>query len=125
MASGRDAEGNLDPLTAWELAAINLLIALRKGQDIDVKDSKANMLALMQALDTGRLDPALQDSAFMEKTEALLLATLRGEKISVTDPSTYAARREILAAAQVVYNLAVARGWWPLHPAIRQAMQAD
>ncbi len=123
MNSGKKPEQQLDPMTAWELAAIQLLIALKKGQDIDVKASKANMLVLIQALDKGQLNPALQDPGFMQKTEALLLAALHGGRINVSDPSTYAARREIFAAAQVIYNQAVARGWWELHPDIRQAMQ--
>jgi hypothetical protein len=125
MNSGKASETPVDPLTSWELAALQLLIALKKGQDIDVKASKANMLALMQALDKEQLNPALQDPGFMKKTETLLLSVLRGDRIQVTDPSTYAARREIIAAAQVIYNQAVARGWWDLHPEIRQAMRDE
>ena len=125
MTSGKASDPPIDPLTSWELAAIQLLIALKQGQDIDVKASKANMLTLMQALDKEQLNPALQDPGFMKKTEALLLSVLRGDRIQVTDPSTYAARREIIAAAQVIYNQAVARGWWDLHPEIQQAMRDE
>ena len=123
MPSGKKNNSQLDPLTAWELAAINVLIALHPEKELDVKASHENMLALMQALDRGELDPVLEDPAFMEKTETLLLAMLHGERIEVTDPSTYEARKEIFAAAQVVYNQAVARGLWDLHPEIKQALQ--
>lgn len=123
MPSGSKTNSQLDPLTAWELAAINVLIALYPEQELNVKASRENMLALMKALDRGELDPILGDPGFMEKTENLLLAMLHGERIEVTDPSTYEARKEIFAAAQVVYNQAIARGCWELHPEIKQALQ--
>ena len=123
MTSGKNDNPRIDPLTAWELAAINVLIALHPEEELDVKASRENMLSLMKALDRGELDPVLEDEIFMAKTEALLLALLHGERIEVTDPSTYEARKEIFAAAQVVYNQAVARGGWPLHPEIKKALQ--
>ena len=123
MPSGTKNKSQLDPLTAWELAAINVLIALHPKADLDVKASRENMLALMKALDQGELEPVLADPTFMEKTEDLLLVMLRGERIEVTDPSTYEARKEIFAAAQVVYNQAVARGFWELHTEIKKALQ--
>lgn len=122
MTSGKDEQRKLDPLTDWELTAINILIALHPKADLDVKASKQNMLKFIEALDRGELDTVLGDPAFMEKTEALLLAMLRGERIDVSDPSTYSAHKEIFAAAQVVYNQAVARGIWELHPEIRAAI---
>ena len=123
MPSGTKNCSQLDPLTAWELAAINVLIALHPEADLDVKASRENMLTLMKALDRGELDPLLADPTFMEKTEDLLLAMLHGERIEVTDPSTFEARKEIFAAAQVVYNQAVARGLWELHPKIKGALR--
>ncbi len=123
MPSGTKSDSPLDPLTAWELAAINVLIALHPQDDLDVKASRANMLSLMKALDRGELDPVLADPAFMESTETLLLALLHGERIEVSDPSTYAARKEIFAAAQVIYNQAVARGLWEIHPEIKGALK--
>lgn len=123
MPSGTKNNSQLDPLTAWELAAINVLITLHPKENLDVKASCENMLALMKALDRGELDPVLEDPTFMKKTEVLLLAMLHGEQIEVTDPSTFDARREILAAAQVVYNQAVARGFWALHSEIKGALQ--
>jgi hypothetical protein len=123
MPSGTHDNSPIDPLTAWELAAISVLITLHPQQDLDVKASRENMLALMKALDKGELGPILADKAFMKKTEALLLAWLRGERIEVTDPSTYQARKEIFAAAQVVYNQAIAQGLWPMHPEIQDAIQ--
>lgn len=122
MPSGTKHNPPIDPLTAWELAALNVLIALQPHEDLDVKASRENMLALMQALDRGELDTLLADPAFLKKTEELLLAVLRGEQIDIVDPSTYDARKEIFAAAQVVYNQAVARGLWPLHPEIEGAI---
>lgn len=123
MPSGIKNDSPLDPLTAWELAAINSLIALHPEADLDVKASRENMLALMNALDRGELDPLLSDPAFMQKAEDLLLAMLQGARIQVSDPSTYHARKAIFATAQVVYNQAVARGMWDLHPEIQQAVQ--
>ena len=123
MPSGTRNKSQLDPLTAWELSAINILIALQPEADLDVKASRENMLALIKALDRGELDPVLADPTFMAKTEGLLLAMLCGERIEVTDPSTYQARKEIFAAAQVVYNQAVARGLRELHPEIKKALQ--
>lgn len=123
MESGLGHKQQIDPLTAWELAAINLLIALNPENNLDVKASRANMLALIQALDRGDLDPVLGDPKFIALTESLLLAMLRGEKIQIADPTTFAARQEIFAAAQVVYNHAVARGFCNLHPDIRNAMR--
>lgn len=123
MTSGTENKAQLDPLTAWELAAINVLIALHPEADLDVKASRENMLALMKSLDRGELDPVLKDPIFMAKTEDLLLAMLRGERIEVTDPSTFAAREEIFAAAQVIYNQAVARRFWQLHPEIKGALK--
>jgi len=78
MTSGTENKAQLDPLTAWELAAINVLIALHPEADLDVKASRENMLALMKSLDRGELDPVLKDPIFMAKTEDLLLAMLRG-----------------------------------------------
>lgn len=123
MPSGTKNKAPLDPLTAWELAALNLLIALHPRKNLDVKASRKNMLALIKALDSGALDSVLQDPNFMAKTERLLLAVLHGERIEVSDPSTYQARKEIFAAAQVIYNQAVARGLRALHPEIKQALQ--
>jgi hypothetical protein len=123
MPSGTKNNPQLDPLTAWELAAINVLIALHPDENLDVKASRENMLMLMQALDRGELVPILADPIFMEQTEALLLAMLQGKRIEVRDSSTFEARQEIFAAAQVIYNQAIARGLWELHPKIRQAMQ--
>lgn len=122
MASGKEADAQLDPLTAWELAAITVLITLHPEDEMDVKASRKNMLALMQALDAGELDSTLADPGFMTRTETLLLAMLRGERIEVSDPTTFTARKEIFAAAQVVYSQGVARGFWELHPEIREAM---
>jgi hypothetical protein len=125
MTSGTNIKQQPDPLTAWELAAINLLIALDPKKDIDVKASRENMLALMQALDRNELEPFLKDPGFMKTTETLLLAMLKGEKIDVADPTTFAARKEIFAAAQVIYNQAIARGHWQIHPKIIEAMARD
>jgi hypothetical protein len=125
MGSGKAPELKLDPITDWELAAINVLFAAEPKADWDVNAVRENMVALVGALDAGKLDPALGDPGFMEKTERLVLALLRGERIEVFDPNIFAARKAIFAAAQVVYNQAVARGLWNLHPEIKQAMQAD
>lgn len=125
MGSGKAPEQKLDPITDWELAAINVLFAAEPKADWDVNAVRENMLALVGALDAGKLDPVLGDRGFMKKTERLVLALLRGERIEVFDPNIFAARKAIFAAAQVVYNQAVARGLWNLHPEIKQAMQAD
>lgn len=125
MESGINNNAQIDPLTGWELAAINLLIACRPEDDFDVNASRRNMLALMAALDQGELDPAMTDPAFMVRTEELLLVMLRGEPIEVADPTTFAARNEIFAAAQVFYNQAVARGFWKLHPEIRRTINSS
>jgi len=122
MGSGKKNKRRLDPLTDWELAAINVLVALDREKEMDVKASRENMLALMQALDLGELEAALHDEGFI-KTKRLLLAMLHGERIEVTDPPTFNARQEIFAAAQVIYNQAAARGLWTLHPEIRQAIE--
>lgn len=123
MASGIEHKQQIDPLTAWELAAINLLIALYPENNLDVKASRSNMLTFIQALDRGDLDPALGDPKFLKLTESLLLAMLWGEQIQVADPTTFNARKEIFAAAQVVYNHAVARKLWIIHPEIRKAIK--
>lgn len=125
LASGKKNESSLDALTAWELAALNILIAINPKAERDVNAIRENMLALIEALDRGELDPVLADKGFMEKTETLLLAVLRGEPIEVINPNIFAARKEIFAAAQVIYNQAVARGFWELHPEIHEAMQGD
>jgi hypothetical protein len=123
MGSGKTPEQKLDRITDWELAAINVLFAAEPKADWDVSAVRENMLAFVGALDAGRLNPALEDPGFMGKTERLVLALLRGERMEVFDPNIFAARKEIFAAAQVVYNQAVARGMWTLHPEIRQALQ--
>lgn len=122
MTSGKKHESQLDPLTRWELAALNVIIALDPKPDWDVNAVANNMLIVVQALDRGELDPALEDNGFLTLTEDLLLALLRGEKIDVTDQAIFAARNEVIAAAQVVYNHAIARGLWTLHPKIKSAM---
>lgn len=122
MASGKKTDPKLDPLTAWELTAINILLASEPQAVFDVNAVQANMLAFVQALDAGQLTPALEDQGFMQKTEALLLAMLKGERIDVVNPEVFAARQAVFAAAQVTYNQAVARGLWPLHSEIQQAM---
>ena len=107
-----------DLLTAWEVAAINILIALDPQSELDVHASRENMLSLMQALDRGALDSLLADAKFIGQTEQLLLAITRGERIEVADTSTYHARQSIIAAAQVIYHNAVAEGLWPRHAEI-------
>ncbi len=124
MPSGKKTDLGLDLLTAWELAAINVLLASEPQAAFDVNAVQANMLAFVQALDAGQLTPVLEDAVFMQKTEALLLAMLKGERIDVVNPEVYAARQAVFAAAQVTYNQAVARGAWPLHPEIQKAMGA-
>jgi hypothetical protein len=114
-----------DPLTQWVGLVKNILLNLDDDHDIDEKSIQELMLALMQALDCNQLDIQLRDGVFLENTEALLLALLRGAPIEVNDVRTYAARREIFAAAQVIYNQAIARGFWPLHPEFRAAIKGD
>lgn len=121
MASGKKPETQLDLLTSWELMAINVLLAAEPQAEFDVNAVQANMLALIEKLDGGELDPALADKGFMQKTEALLLALLHGDRIEVTNPAVYAARQAVFAAAQVIYNYAVARELWPIHPEIEAA----
>ena len=116
------AENQLDLLTSWELMAINVLLAIEPQADFDVNAVQANMLALIQALDAGKLDPALEDKGFMQKTETLELALLHGDPIDVINPAVFGARQAVIAAAQVVYNQAVARGLWPIHPEIKAAL---
>jgi hypothetical protein len=123
MGSGRPDNNNLDILTSWELTAINILLAVEPKVEFDVNAVQANMLALIQALDAGKLDPALQDKGFMEKTEALLLALLRGDHIDVANPYVFKARQAVFAAAQVIYNYAVAKGLWQIHPEIKSAKE--
>ena len=108
----------IDPLTAWEVAAITILIALDPQSELDVHASRENILSLMQALDRGDLAAVLRDESFMAQTEQLLLAVVRGERIEVADTSTYHARQAIIAAAQVVYHHAVAEGLGPRHAEI-------
>lgn len=122
MASGEKHDSQLDPLTRWELAALNIIIALDPRAEWDVNAVGKNMLTVVQDLDRGDLDPALEDKGFLSLTEDLLLALLRGDQIEVTDPGIFAARNEVIAAAQVVYNQAVARGFWEMHPEIRDAI---
>jgi len=122
MDSGIKPESKLDLLTSWELMAINVLLAIEPQADFDVDAVQKNMLALIEALDAGKLDPALADKGFMQKTEALMLALLHGEQIDVVNPAVFAARQAVFAAAQVIYNHAVARGLWPIHPEIRAAL---
>jgi hypothetical protein len=124
MTSGKKTDPGLDPLTAWELAAINVLLAAEPQAEFDVNAVQTNMLAFVHALDAGKLTPALEDRGFMQKTEALLLGMLKGEQIDVVNPEVYAARQAVFAAAQVTYNQAVARGLWELHPEIQKAMGA-
>jgi hypothetical protein len=118
-------DSQLDPLTRWELAALNIIIALDPRADWDVNAVGKNMLTLVQALDRGDLDPVLEDEGFLSLTEDLLLALLHGDRMEVTDPGIYAARNEVLAAAQVVYNQAVARGFRDMHPEIKTAIKKD
>jgi hypothetical protein len=125
MTSGKKTDPGLDPLTAWELAAINILLAAEPQTEFDVNAVQANMLAFVQALDAGKLTPALEDKGFMQKTEALLLAMLKGEQIDVVNPEVYAARQAVFAAAQVTYNQAVVRGLWELHPEIQKALDSN
>lgn len=124
MTSGETRKSQLDPLTKWELAALNLIIALDPKAEWDVNAVGKNMLTFVQALDRGDLDPVLENQGFLQLTEDLLLAFLRGERIEVTDPGIYAARKAVFAAAQVVYNQALARGFWEMHPEIEAAIGA-
>lgn len=125
MTFNKDDQMNLDPLTQWVELVKNILLSLDDDPDIDEKSVQEQMLALMHALDRNQLDVQLRDGVFMERTEALLLALLRGDPIEVTDVRTYAARKEIFAAAQVIYNQAIARGFWNLHQEIRDAIQGE
>jgi len=122
MASEEKTGNQLDLLTSWELMAINVLLAIEPQADFDVNAVQANMLALIEALDAGKLDPALEDKGFMQKTESLLLTLLHGDPIDVVTPAVFGARQAVIAAAQVIYNQAVARGLWPIHPEIKAAL---
>ena len=122
MAENEKTGSSLDLLTSWELMAINVLLAIEPQADFDVNAVQANMLALIEALDGGKLDPALEDKGFMQKTEELVLALLHGDPIDVVNPAVFGARQAVIAAAQVIYNHAVARGLWPIHPEIQAAL---
>lgn len=117
------SDNQVDLLTGWELMAINVFLAIEPQEAFDVNGVQANMLALIEVLDGGKLDPALEDEGFMRKTEELLLALLHGEQIDVVNPAVFAARQSVFAAAQVIYNQAVARGLWPIHPEIKAALK--
>jgi hypothetical protein len=123
IASGKKNKGTIDPLTAWAWSAHQILVSVYPGKQFDEKDALENMLMLIQAIDEGKIEPVLSDPGFMSKTEDLLLVLLRGTHIEVTDVSIFAARKEIFAAAHVIYNQAVVRGMWVLPPEIRKAMQ--
>lgn len=122
MGSGRENHREIDPLTAWERAAVKVLMSPAGDEGIDTNASRENMLKLMKALDRGDIDSVLSDAEFMKKTERLLLALLGGERIEVAQASIYAARKEIFAAAQVIYNHAVLRHFWVIHPKIEDSM---
>ena len=122
MASGKHNGKNIDSLTKWALSAVDILNDIHPEGEINGTPYPERMLMLVKALDQGEMDSIFEDVEFLGKTEDLLLAMLRGEKIEVADPTIFDARNEILAAAQVIYNQAVARGFWELHPEIRQAM---
>ncbi len=122
MTSGSLQNTDIDPITRWELAAITLLIDIQEGKDIDITAVKTNMHRLIKALDEGKGLSALKDPDFMKKTETLLLAFLHGERITVSDPHIFEARREIFAAAQVMYNMAVSQKYWEIHPDIKHSM---
>lgn len=125
MASGKNKGSELDPLTEWALAATEILKGIRPGAEIQRMGYRDKMLMVVEALDQGDMNSVFSDTIFMKKTEDLLLAMLRGEQIDVADPIIFDARNEILAAAQVIYNQGVARGFWELHPEIRQAMEGN
>ena len=115
----------LDPLTDWAKSAKGILASLNSENAGEGTPIQAQMLALMQALDRNQIDLQLKDEVFIGRTEVLLLALLRGDSIEISDLEIYAARKEIFAAAQVIYNQAVARGYWPLHPEFTAAMRGD
>jgi len=123
MASGKENKFKFDPLTGWAVAANEILKILYPKEEFEEQAYKDNMLMLVKALDQGDLDKIFGNTDFMKKTEDLLLAMLRGKQIDVTDPIIYNARNEIFAAAQVIYNQAVARGFWKLHPEINRAIE--
>jgi hypothetical protein len=114
-----------DPFTNWALTAIDIIRGIYSQEAVDERPIGDLMLMLVQALDQGDLDQVFGNSSFMKKTEALLLAMLRGDAVEVEDPQIFTARNEILAAAQVIYNQGVARGFWKLHPEISQAMDKN
>jgi hypothetical protein len=125
MVSGKNEGSNMDPLTEWALAANDILQDIHPGEAIQKMGYRDRMLKLVEALDQGDLDLVFGKENFINNTEDLLLAMLRGEKIEVAAPVIFKARNEIFAAAQVIYNQGVARGFWELHPEIRQAMDED
>lgn len=122
MNSRNNNGSESDPLTEWASAAIGLLKGFHEAGEIDKEPYRDRMLMLIEALDHGEMEAVFGSRIFMEKTENLLLAMLRGERIEVANPVIFNARNEIFAAAQVIYNQGVARGFWTLHPEIRQAM---
>ena len=123
--NNENTQARLDPLTEWAKGAEEILANLNLENAGEESAIQTQMLALMQALDRNQLDAHLRDKAFMGETESLLLALLRGDPIEISDPDIYTARKEIFAAAQVIYNQAVARGLWSLHPEFRDAIQGD
>lgn len=114
-----------DPLTAWASAVIDLLKGYHEAGEIEEMAYRDRMLMLIEALDRGEMRSVFGSRVFMEKTENLLLAMLHGERIEVADPVIFNDRNDIFAAAQVIYNQGVARGFWTLHPEIQQAMDDD
>ena len=122
MASGKNNFPNLDPLTDWTTAAIEVLKSVHPHEAVEEKDLSEKMLMLVQTLDQGDLDSVFGNEVFMQMTEDLLLAMLRADEIKVANPDIFDARNEIFAAAQVIYNQGVVRGFWKLHPEIRRAM---
>jgi hypothetical protein len=125
MKSWKNNGSESDPLTDWALAAIDLLKSIHETGMIDEMAYRDRMLVLVEALDQGKADSFFDSMTFRKKTENLLLAMLRGERIDVADPHIFNARNEIFAAAQVIYNQGVVRGFWELHPEIQQAMGHD
>ena len=43
-------------------------------------------------------------------------------QLMLINPAVFGARQAVIAAAQVIYNHAVARGLWPMHPEIQAAL---
>lgn len=110
-------------LAAWVREMTEKLQRRDWSLTLDKNNTHRNAMYVTQVMMAqGELDYRLEDKAFFERTEKLMLDLINGRSMSIADREMVDASREITETLQKVYFYSVDKLGFDMHPRIKAAL---